>query len=108
MHEDDQEKTSFVSSQGLFCYGVMPFGLKNPGKTYQRLMNRMFAPQIGRNVQVYMVDMLVKSQREEDHLEDLKETFDNEAQPRKMRLRSDGGKISRVHSVAKGDRSEPG
>ena len=39
-------------------------------------MNRMFAPQIGRNVQVYMDNMLVKSRREEDHLKDLKETFD--------------------------------
>ena len=76
MHEDDQEKTSFVTSQGLFCYRVMPFGLKNAGATYQRLMNIMFAPQIGRNVQVYMNDMLVKSQREEDYLEDLRETFD--------------------------------
>ena len=54
----------------------MPFGLKNAGATYQRLMNIMFAPQIGRNVQVYMNDMLVKSQREEDYLEDLRETFD--------------------------------
>ena len=53
----------------------MPFGLKNAGATYQRLMNRMFAPQIGRNVQVYVDDMLVKSRREEDHLKDLKETF---------------------------------
>ena len=54
----------------------MPFGLKNAGATYQRLMNKMFAPQIGRNVQVYVDDMLVKSQQEEDHLKDLKETFD--------------------------------
>ena len=76
MHKDDHEKTSFVTSQGLFCYRVMPFGLKNVGATYQRLMNRMFAPQIGRNVQVYVDDMLVKSQREKDHLEDLRETFD--------------------------------
>ena len=44
MHEDDQEKTSFVTSQGLFCYRVMAFGLKNASATYQRLMNRMFAP----------------------------------------------------------------
>ena len=43
MHEADQEKTSFVTSQGLFCYKVMPFGLKNAGATYQRLMNKMFA-----------------------------------------------------------------
>ena len=55
---------------------VMPFGLKNAGATYQRLMNKMFAHQIGRNVQVYVDDMLVKSLREDDHLDDLKETFD--------------------------------
>ena len=76
MHEDDQEKTSFVTSQGLFYYRVMPFGLKNVGATYQRLMNRIFASQIRRNVQVYVGNMLVKSRREEDHLEDLRETFD--------------------------------
>ena len=61
MDEADQEKTSFVTSQGLFCYKVMPFGLKNAGATYQRLMNKMFARQIGRNVEVYVDDMLVKS-----------------------------------------------
>jgi len=76
MHEADQEKTSFVTSQGLFCYKVMPFGLKNVGATYQRLMNKMFTQQIERNVQVYVNDMLVKSQKEEGHLEDLRETFD--------------------------------
>ena len=53
----------------------MPFGLKIVGATYQRLMNKMFANQIGRNVQVYVDDMLVKSQREENHLKDLEETF---------------------------------
>ena len=76
MGEEDQEKTSFVTSQGLFCYKVMPFGLKNAGATYQRLMNKMFAHQIGRNVQVYVDDMLVKSVREHNHLNDLQETFD--------------------------------
>ena len=54
----------------------MPFGLKNAGATYQRLMNKMFACQIGRNVQVYVEDMLVKSLWEDDHLGDLQETFD--------------------------------
>ena len=76
MEEVDQEKTSFVTSQGLFCYKVMPFGLKNAGATYQRLMNKMFAHQIGRNVQVYVDDMLVKSLRKDDHLDDFRETFD--------------------------------
>lgn len=61
MDEAEQEKTSFVTSQGLFCYKVMPFGLKNAGATYQRLVNHMFRPQIGRNVKVYVDDMLVKS-----------------------------------------------
>ena len=76
MEEADQENTTFVTSQGLFYYKVMPFELKNAGATYQRLMNKMFAHQIGRNVQVYVDDMLVKSLHEDDHLGDLRETFD--------------------------------
>ena len=61
LDEVDREKTLFVTNQGLFYYKVMPFGLKNAGVTYQRLMNKMFAHQIGRNVQVYVDNMLVKS-----------------------------------------------
>ena len=76
MDKADQEKTSFITSQGLFCYKVMPFGLKNAGATYQRLVNHMFRPQIGRNVEVYVDDMMMKSQDEEKHLDDLQETFD--------------------------------
>ena len=53
----------------------MPFGLKNARATYQRLMNRMFSHQIGRNVEVYVDDMLVKSKEEANYLDDLKETF---------------------------------
>jgi hypothetical protein len=75
MDEADQEKTSFITSKGLFCYKVMPFGLKNAGATYQRLMNKMFRNQIGRNVEVYIDDMLVKTKDEANHLEDLEETF---------------------------------
>ena len=76
MAEEDQEKTAFITNQGLYCYRVMPFGLKNAGATYQRLVNQMFEKQIGRNMEVYVDDMLVKSRKEEDHLDDLKETFD--------------------------------
>ena len=54
----------------------MSFSLKNASATYQRLMNKIFSHQIRRNVQVYVDDMLVKSQLENDHLDDLKETFD--------------------------------
>ena len=75
MAEEDQEKTSFITSQGLYCYKVMPFGLKNAGATYQRLVNKMFSKQIGRNKEVYVDDMLVKSREELAHLDDLKETF---------------------------------
>ena len=49
----------------------MPFGLKNVGATYQKLVNHMFRPQIGRNVEVYVDDMLVKSVKETKHLVDL-------------------------------------
>ena len=75
MDEADQEKTSIVTSQGLFCYEVMSFGLKNVRATYQRLVNHMFRPQIGRKVEVYVDDMLVKSLDEGKHLDDLQETF---------------------------------
>ena len=85
MSEEDQEKTSFITSQGLFFYKVMPFGLKNAGATYQRLMNKMFANQIGMNIQVYVDDMLVKSLCENDHLNDLQETF-NTLQSYNMKL----------------------
>ena len=54
----------------------MPFGLKNASAMYQRLMNKMFAHQIGRNVQVYVDNMLIKSRKEDNHLDDLRETFD--------------------------------
>ena len=75
MVEEDQEKTAFITSQWLYCYKVMPFGLKNAGATYQRLVNKMFSEQIGRNMEVYVDDILVKSKEELTHLDDLKETF---------------------------------
>ncbi|KAL0377450.1 UNVERIFIED_CONTAM: Retrovirus-related Pol polyprotein from transposon gypsy [Sesamum radiatum] len=53
----------------------MPFGLKNAGATYQRLVNHMFQSQIGRNMEVYIDDMLVKSVEEQDHIKDLVECF---------------------------------
>ena len=75
MAKEDQEKTAFITSQGLYCYKVMPFGLKNAGATYQRLVNKMFGQQISRNMEVYVDDMLVKSKEELAHLDNLKETF---------------------------------
>ena len=75
MAEEDQEKTVFITSQGLYCYKVMSFGLKNAGATYQRLVNKMFNRQMGRNMEVYVDDMLVKSKEELAYLDDLRETL---------------------------------
>ena len=75
MDPNDQEKTSFVTGQGTYCYRVMPFGLKNAGATYQRLVNRMFQKQIGTSMEVYIDDMLVKSTTAELHIAHLAEEF---------------------------------
>ena len=75
MNPDDQENTSFVIGQGTYCYRVMPFGLKNVGATYQRLVNRMFQKQIGMSMEVYIDDMLVKSTTAELHIAHLSEAF---------------------------------
>ena len=75
MNPNDQEKTSFVTAQGTYCYRVMPFGLKNAGATYQRLVNRMFQKQIGATMEVYIDDMLVKSTKSDLHITHLSEAF---------------------------------
>ncbi|KAL2235270.1 UNVERIFIED_CONTAM: Retrovirus-related Pol polyprotein from transposon opus [Sesamum indicum] len=71
----DRDKSSFVTERGIYCYNVMPFGLKNAGATYQRLVNKMFANQIGKTMKVYVDDMLIKSQRLENHLIHLESAF---------------------------------
>ncbi|XP_065017249.1 uncharacterized protein LOC135643811 [Musa acuminata AAA Group] len=75
MAPEDQEYTAFITDQGVYFYKVMPFGLKNAGATYQRTVNKMFAHQIGRNMEVYVDDMIVKSQEAGAHLADLTEAF---------------------------------
>ena len=76
MNEKDRIHTAFITERGLFCYKVMPFGLKNARATYQRLVNKMFNKQIGRNMEVYVDDMLVKSKEAKSHLDNLQEIFD--------------------------------
>ncbi|KAM2403587.1 hypothetical protein ACFX1X_031329 [Malus domestica] len=75
MNPLDQEHTAFTTDRGLYCYKVMPFGLKNAGATYQRLVNSMFAEQIGNSMEVYVDDMLVKSKHADQHITNLSETF---------------------------------
>ncbi|KAL0458483.1 UNVERIFIED_CONTAM: hypothetical protein Slati_0475500 [Sesamum latifolium] len=72
---EDRKKVNFITSEGTFWYVAMPFGLKNAGATYQRLVDKIFHPQIGRNVEVYVDDMLVKIKKAEEHVKDLEDTF---------------------------------
>ena len=73
---EDQEKTAFISPDANYHYTVMPFRLKNARATYQRMMTRMFRDKIGRTVEVYIDDMVVKSKQVVQHINDLKEVFE--------------------------------
>ena len=72
---ENQEKKVFISPDANYHYTVMPFGLKNAGATYQRMMMRMFRDKIGHTVEVYINDMVVKSKQEVRHVEDLRGVF---------------------------------
>ncbi|CAJ2636298.1 unnamed protein product [Trifolium pratense] len=80
----DREKTAFMTESGNYYYNVMPFGLKNAGATYQRMMNKVFRGQIGDMLEVYMDDMIVKSPEELDHVVHLRKVFE---QARKYNMR---------------------
>ena len=75
MKEEDEDKTSFITPFGIYWYTTMPFGLKNAGATYQRMMQNYLTEQIGRNVQVYVDDIVIKTKKEATLLDDLRETF---------------------------------
>ncbi|RVW24703.1 Retrovirus-related Pol polyprotein from transposon 297 [Vitis vinifera] len=75
MSPDDEKKTAFITPHDLYCYKVMPFGLKNAGATYQRLMTKIFKPLIGHTVEVYIDDIVVKSRTREQHVLHLQEVF---------------------------------
>nr|GEX18296.1 reverse transcriptase domain-containing protein [Tanacetum cinerariifolium] len=76
MAKEDEEKMSFHTEQGTFCYEKMSFGLKNVGATYQRLMDNVFVSQLGRNIEIYVDDMVIKSKNEANLISDIAETFD--------------------------------
>ena len=75
MAEEDEEKTAFIANRGIFYYKVMSFRLKNAGATYQRLLNKVFTDRLGRNIEAYIDDMLVKGKTMSQHIVDLKKTF---------------------------------
>jgi len=61
MHPDNEEKTVFITDQGIFCYRTMPFILKNVGATYQKMVKKSSRIKINRNMEAYIDDILVKS-----------------------------------------------
>ena len=73
---DDQEKTAFVTPIGNYHYKVMPFGSKNAGSTYQIMITRMFESQLGKNIEIYIDDMVVKRKMVLGHLGDLRTIFE--------------------------------
>ena len=85
MHPPDAEKTTFITPYGLLYYNMMLFGLKNVGATYQRLVTKMFRPLLGKTMEVYIDDILVKSKERPDRAGHLQEAFEL-IQPYSMKL----------------------
>jgi hypothetical protein len=75
MKESDQLTTSFITPFGVYCYVTMPFGLKNAGATYQRCMLPVFGDLIGKTVEAYVADIVVKSRKASGLVADLDQTF---------------------------------
>ena len=75
MYPADEKHTSFITPLRVYCYTVMPFGLKNAGATYQRAMSTIFREHLRKTVECYVDDIAVKSHSKADHLTDLKTTF---------------------------------
>jgi hypothetical protein len=71
LKKEDEEKIAFITPYSLLCYQVMPFGLKNIGITYQRMMQNYLGSQIGRNIQVYIDDVVITIRKEESLISDL-------------------------------------
>nr|KYP55197.1 Retrovirus-related Pol polyprotein from transposon 297 family [Cajanus cajan] len=113
MHPCDEEKTAFITDSENYCYQVMPFGLKNAGATYQRLMNKPFRHQLGRNMEVYVDDMVVKSRDLVQHVIDLSEVFqqlhryDMRLNPEKCVFGVSGGKFLGFMQSARGIEANP-
>ncbi|XP_070005031.1 uncharacterized protein [Nicotiana sylvestris] len=76
MTPKDEELTAFCTPKGIYCYKVMPFGLKTTGATYQRAMQNIFDDLLHKNVECYVDDLVVKSREKGDHMKDLRMVFE--------------------------------
>ena len=77
MKESDQAATAFITPYGPFCFNTMPFGLKNAGATYQRMIQICLEKQIGKSVEAYVDDVVIKTRHVESLIDDLRLTFNN-------------------------------
>ncbi|GJY61516.1 reverse transcriptase domain-containing protein [Tanacetum coccineum] len=113
MAEEDEEKMAFYTDQGTYYYTKMPFGLKNAGATYQRLVDSTFRSQIGRNLEAYVDDMAIKSSDEKMLLADITDTFDNlkkinmKLNPKKCSFGVEEGKFLGYMVTSEGIRANP-
>ncbi|GJV97477.1 reverse transcriptase domain-containing protein, partial [Tanacetum coccineum] len=113
MAKEDEEKTAFYTEQGTYCYTKMPFGLKNAGATYQRLVDSAFQSQIGRNLEAYVDDMVIKSKEETGLLADIAETFEGlktinmKLNPKKCSFGVEEGKFLGYMVTSEGIRANP-
>ncbi|KAK1630610.1 hypothetical protein QYE76_004925 [Lolium multiflorum] len=113
LKKEDQELTAFITPHGVFCYNVMTFGLKNAGATYQRCMQACLGEQIGRNIEVYIDDIVVKTKHAATLIDDLRETFDNldrykiKLNPNKCFFGVPGGQVLGYFISARGIEANP-
>jgi hypothetical protein len=77
LHPDDEDKTTSITPHGIYCYKVMTFGLKNAGATYQKAIQKCLASQIGKNVEAYIDNVVVKTTVEDQLITDLTESLPN-------------------------------
>ncbi|GAU26993.1 hypothetical protein TSUD_290450 [Trifolium subterraneum] len=113
MAEIDKKKTAFMTETGNYYYNVIPFGLKNAGATYQRMINKVFHNEIGDMLEVYIDDMIVKSEEEIDHTAHLKRVFDQARKfnmrfnPEKCTFRVKAGKFLGFYLTERGIETNP-
>jgi dsDNA-binding SOS-regulon protein len=113
LKKEDQELTAFITPHDFFCYNVMTFRLKNAGATYQRCMQACLGEQIGRNIEVYIDDIVVKMKHATTLINDLWETFDNldkykiKLNPKKCFFGVPGGQVLGYFISARGIEANP-
>ncbi|GJS97649.1 reverse transcriptase domain-containing protein [Tanacetum coccineum] len=113
MTKKDEEKTAFHTEEGVFCHTKLPFGLKNVGATYQRLVDSAFKEQIGVNLEAYVDDMVIKSRTEQDIIKDIEQTFSTlrrinmKLNPKKCSFGMEEGKFLGYIVTLEGIRANP-